>query len=50
VPSEAWGSDAKSFEFTFNVEVDPTLGYVSKEFIAGPGAKADTKLGFTKAV
>lgn len=50
MPEEAWsGEDAISFEVTLKAMVDSALGTGEVDFIAGPGAKADTSLGFKKA-
>lgn len=50
MPEEAWNSeDAMAFEVQLKALVDDELGTSERDFIAGPGAKADNKLGFNKA-
>lgn len=49
VPEEAWATDALSYEITLNTYIDDEVGSGEREFIAGPGAKSDTVLGFTDA-
>lgn len=49
VPEEAWGTDALQFQITLNTYIDDEVGSGEREFIAGPGAKSDTVLGFTDA-
>lgn len=49
VGEEVWNSeDPMGYELTFSALVDATLGTAERDFIAGPGAKSDTALGFTK--
>ena len=49
VPDETWNSDdAMAFEVTLKALVDDELGTGERNFLAGPGVKADTELGFNK--
>lgn len=50
IPEEAWNNQALQFPVTLSTYVDDVLGTGEREFIAGPGAAADTGLGFTPAV
>lgn len=50
IPEEAWGADALSFEISLTAYVDDELGTAVTEYIAGPGAKTDTDLGYTAGV
>ena len=46
LPEEAWGTEALRFELQFTIAADDK-GIATREFIAGPGMKADTDAGFT---
>lgn len=47
VPEEAWNTEALRFEITLSTYVDDEIGTGEREFIAGPGAQADSGLGFS---
>lgn len=50
IPEEAWGTGPVQFDIELSVEVDKAEGTAERNFIAGPGAKADAlALGFAQA-
>ncbi|WP_054953092.1 hypothetical protein [Flaviflexus massiliensis] len=50
IPEEAWGTGPVQFAIELSVEPDKEIGTDLREFIAGPGAKADASvLGFVQS-
>lgn len=50
IPEEAWGTGPVQFPIELSVDFDREAGTAERNFIAGPGAKADAvALGFTQA-